>query len=99
MSSSASLQGTVWDDADANGSRGAGEAGLAEWIVYLDQNRNTFRDANERSTVSDATGSYAFGELPAGRYYVATELKAGWERTHPNLSVQGFRSFAKPPAT
>src|SRR4051794_7237638 len=37
---SSSLSGTIWNDANGNGSRDPGEAPLAGWTVYLDQNRS-----------------------------------------------------------
>ncbi|MCX7425571.1 MAG: proprotein convertase P-domain-containing protein [Planctomycetia bacterium] len=38
------IHGTVWDDADGDGSRDAGEAGVAGQTVYLDDNHNGVRD-------------------------------------------------------
>ena len=44
----------------------SGEAGLANWVVYLDQNNNDTLDAGEASTTTDAAGSYAFPNATPG---------------------------------
>lgn len=54
------------------------------WVIYLDQNQNGVLDADERSTTTDASGNYSFGNLIGGiTYYVKevlSSLGAGWEQ-------------------
>src|SRR5688572_13721491 len=45
----AKLSGTLWNDLDADAVRDAGEAGLANWTVYLDADKDGVLDATERS--------------------------------------------------
>jgi hypothetical protein len=53
----ASVAGTVYDDANENGARDAGESGLAGRTVYLDLNHNGVRDL--------LTVNFPFGGTPA----------------------------------
>src|SRR5262249_73847 len=59
------------------------EPGLSGWTIYLDQNQNGHRDADERFATTDANGNYAFTGLPAGTYFVAEEGQPGWQQTAP----------------
>ncbi|MBS0260837.1 MAG: cadherin domain-containing protein [Planctomycetes bacterium] len=92
------INGTVFDDVDPNGFRGAGERGLAGLTVYLDMNGNNTLDAGEPQTTTssdqfftptvDETGTYTFTHLAAGtytvRYVLPAELSAtpSAERAH-----------------
>lgn len=46
------LRGTVWNDANGNGTRDAGDNGQAGWTVYLDANDNGTLDGQSGSRVS-----------------------------------------------
>ncbi|MCG8425298.1 MAG: trypsin-like serine protease [Proteobacteria bacterium] len=70
--------GWVWDDADADGKRGAGERSLDGVTVYLDINDDGVRGADEPSTQSDAAGLYFFADLAAGEYAVRQEVPFGY---------------------
>lgn len=59
------IQGTVFNDANHNGTRDSGEAGLAGWTVYFDSNGNGKPDPGELQTTTDAGGNWAFGGLSA----------------------------------
>lgn len=61
------------------------EPGLADWVIYLDQNANGRRDTGERFTTTDASGNYAFTGLSAGTYIVAEEPQFGWVQTYPTI--------------
>lgn len=79
------IAGTKYEDANGDGSRQqATEAGLKDWTIYLDQNRNGVRDAGELFTITDAAGQYEFVGLAEGTYYVAEELQPGWAQTQPS---------------
>ncbi len=83
--SNGSIQGTVWNDLNANGVRETDpttgdftEPGLAGWTVYLDLNNNLSADAGEPTTLTDANGNYSFISLAAGDYEVTEVLPSGW---------------------
>ncbi len=72
------IRGTVWNDANHNHVRDAGEAGIDGWVVFLDANLNGQHDAGERSTFSGADGTYAFTNVAPGTYQVVSEYRNGW---------------------
>lgn len=74
----ASLGGTVYDDANANGLREAGETGLAGRLVVLDVNGNGSADAGEASTTTDGEGRYRFDALAPGSVRVVLAAGDGW---------------------
>ncbi len=55
------------------------DAGLANWTIYLDLNRNRLADPAEPTTLTDASGDYAFADLQVGEYDVIEVLPTGWE--------------------
>ncbi|KQP20290.1 LamG-like jellyroll fold domain-containing protein [Pseudorhodoferax sp. Leaf265] len=59
----ASLSGTVFDDANANGVRDLEEAALAGRLVLLDANANGVADVGEATATTDAQGGYSFQDL------------------------------------
>ena len=70
------------------------ELGTPGWIVYLDQNQNGAREADELFTTTDASGKYSFSNLTPGTYTVAVEGQTGFEVTRPpggNLHGDGGR--------
>ncbi len=77
----AGISGTVFNDI-------AGTPGLANWVVFLDQNENGVRDANERAATSDANGFFTIDNLPAGSYRAVLEGQAGWSPTTPANGAQ-----------
>ena len=79
----AHLTGSAYEDVDGNGQRGAAEAGLAGWTVFLDTNDNSLRDADERFTVSGSDGAWRFDALLPGSYRVAQLQQGGWLQTAP----------------
>ena len=80
---SAGIQGTVWQDSDADGVKDSGEAGLANWRVYVDGNQNGQWDTGEPSQTTTASGDYTFAGLPPGVYRVAEVVQTGWRQTAP----------------
>jgi protocatechuate 3,4-dioxygenase beta subunit len=72
----ASVSGTKYDDVNGNGTRDAGEPGLAGWQIRI-------AGASESSTLTDSTGAYAFSSLVPGTYVVSEVLTGGWLQTAP----------------
>lgn len=66
---------------------GPQEPTIPDWTIYLDQNRNGIRDEGERSTITDANGSFTFDNLQPGSYVVAEELQPGWAQTAPGTGT------------
>ena len=85
----AEIRGSKWNDLNGSGVRDASEAGIADWTVFLDTNQNGILDGDETSTVTDASGNYAFPSLLAGNYTVAEQLQADWQQTFPGITAQG----------
>jgi ELWxxDGT repeat protein len=81
---SISINGYVFDDADADAGRDAGERALVNVRIYVDANHNRAFDAGERSTLSDVNGRYAFRELSAGTYRLRQVAPAGARETSPS---------------
>jgi uncharacterized delta-60 repeat protein len=79
----ASVAGTVYNDANRNGRRDTGEAGLANWQVYVDANNDGFYTPGETLAVTTSTGSYKIAGLVPGTYRVREVRPTGWERTQP----------------
>lgn len=78
-----SIQGTLWDDTNANQIRDAGEAVLAGRTLYLDLDRDGRLDAIEPTALTAGDGSYGFTGLAPGPYHVGQVLPAGWQQTAP----------------
>ncbi len=93
--STSQIQGTVWNDANGNGVKDTGEAGLANRTVYIDTNGNGQYDAGEPSQTTDANGTYTFSGLAAGTYSVGLVPQTGWTQTYPaqvTVANGGFES-------
>ncbi len=75
--------GSVYNDTDADGTRDAGEGGVAGVTVFLDSDNNGSLNGAEPSAVTTASGSYAFGTLPDGTYTVRSITPAGLRPTGP----------------
>ena len=64
------------------GKPGANEAGLKNWVVFVDTDSDGVRDAEEEFTYTDDKGNYSF-ELAAGSYRIEMEKQPGWTQTTP----------------
>jgi hypothetical protein len=74
-----SIAGSVFRDANANGVRDGGEAGMAGVKIYLDANTNGAFDAGEKSVVTDAAGNYKLTGLAGGvKHRVHEVVPAGY---------------------
>ena len=77
------INGVVWNDANHNGVRDPGEAGLSSIAVYLDLNHNGKLDKADRSTITDSRGGFAFPDLSPGSYTVREVVPRGYAATAP----------------
>ena len=71
------ITGTVFSDANGNGTLDSGEQGVSGRTVFLDKNHNGILDAGEPTTVTNASGNYAFLAVPAGTYTVREVVPSG----------------------
>ena len=95
-----SIVGTVWNDLNADGIRGAGgspgtfsDPGLAGWTVFLDINNNSSIDPAEPTTLTNASGRYSFSNVPAGDYEVTEVQPAGWD-VSPTFDIKQTATVA-----
>ena len=77
------IHGTMWNDVDGDGVRDDGEPGLPDWKVFLDEDEDGQWDPGEQFRMTGADGGYAFTDLEAGTYIVASEARNGWVQTSP----------------
>jgi hypothetical protein len=78
------VTGTVYNDANGNGTRDAGEAGLAAWTVYVDLNDNGTLDSGEPSTTTAGDGSYSLQNLREGTVSIREVTQSGFNCTAPS---------------
>jgi methionine-rich copper-binding protein CopC len=86
---SSSINGSLWNDADGDGTRDTGEASLSGWTVFLDRDADGTLDTGETQTVTTGTGAYSFSGLLAGTYTVAIVVQSGWQQTFPAATGGG----------
>ncbi len=85
------LSGTVYADANANGSFGAGDTGLGGVTVYLYNGTGTTLLA---STTTASNGTYSFGNLAPATYVVTETPPSGYIGEAPNTgSIGGSASY------
>ena len=76
-----SINGSKFNDANADGIWGEGEVGLSDWTIHL------FRDGKLiQSTITDSIGNYQFKDLAPGKYSIEEEKQDGWIQTAPGGS-------------
>jgi len=85
------IHGRKFHDLDGDGLQGTGEPALPEWKIYLDENGNGQWDDEERFTLTDDNGDYAFAKLVPGQYRIGEVVRDGWEQTFPNTGPSGIR--------
>jgi hypothetical protein len=71
------IQGTLFVDVNANGVQDAVEPGVAGQRVVLDNNGNGEADPGEPSTLTDASGHFAFNDQALGPVQVLADLPRG----------------------
>ncbi|OPF17872.1 hemolysin [Microcystis aeruginosa KW] len=79
-----SIEGSKWEDLNANGIWEAAEKALAGWTIYIDSVANGTLDPWELSTVTDANGKYSFTNLGPGEYAIREVNQTGWLQTSPS---------------
>ena len=76
--------GTVYEDADAGGTREGAEAGLEGWLVYSDENGDGAFDNNEPNATTASDGTYSLSGL---RFDTTEAIRVtpqpGWTQTAP----------------
>ncbi len=82
-----SVAGTVFADANGNGSADAGDGGVAGRTVYLDANGDGSYEAGEPVTTTTAAGAFTLAAVPAGTYAVRQVLPAGYRQTTKVVTV------------
>ena len=85
-----SIAGTVFNDADGDGTRDAGEGALGGWQVYIDADNDGALDAGETVVNSNAQGAYTLGNLQPGNYTVRQVVQPGFEQTFPSATASNF---------
>lgn len=81
------IQGSKWEDTNADGNWDLGENGIESWTIYLDQTINDTVDADAVSEVTLSDGSYMFEDLEYGTYEVCEELQPNWQQTYPSSTT------------
>lgn len=82
-----SISGAVFEDANGNGARDPGEAGLSGWTVFIDARHDGQADAGDPTTVTDANGNFTFSNLVPGSYTIGEVLQPGYVETSPLAST------------
>ncbi|HLF92904.1 MAG TPA: SdrD B-like domain-containing protein, partial [Planctomycetota bacterium] len=77
------IRGVKFEDLDGDGQRDLGEPGLQDWTIFLDADADGVLEPGEVSTITDASGAYAFPDLGPGNYVVVEQVQPGWRRTLP----------------
>jgi hypothetical protein len=79
----ATISGTVFNDANDSGTLNTGETGVHGRNVYIDLNKNGILDSGEPSTTTDSGGYWQFTGLAAGSYRIREQNVAGVLHTDP----------------
>jgi hypothetical protein len=87
-----SITGTVFEDFNGDGVKGAKEPGLAGQTVYIDYNGSGNLDAGDPVATTDARGNYVFSKLPLSGYRVNVVVPNGHTASTPTFR---YTSFAK----
>lgn len=78
------ISGYKFDDANGNRSWDAGEAALAGWEIYIDQNGDGAHQTSEPNVLTDSDGMYFFKNLASPETYTIREVtQVGWTQTLP----------------
>lgn len=78
-----SISGTIFGDANGNGSDDRGDVAMPGRTVFLDANNDGILDNGEISTTANSAGQYSFTGLTAGAYRVTEVVPTGNVQTEP----------------
>ncbi len=84
---SIAINGMVFNDANGNKTKDAGEGGLQGFRVYLDSNNDSAWQSTETSVLSDSGGNWSFQNLNPGTYNVRIVDLTGYKRTTQSTFV------------
>ena len=78
------IAGTLYEDANQNGTRQQSEPGLYNQQVFIDEDNSGGHNGSEPITTTDIHGNYSFTLLIAGTYRVRQVVQGGgWVQTTP----------------
>jgi uncharacterized protein (DUF2141 family) len=80
----ASVAGTLFNDANASGTRDTGEAALGNRAIFLDVDKDGVFDTGESTATTDAGGNYKFVAVAPGSYRVRPVPVTGWRVSDPD---------------
>jgi len=72
-----SIQGIVFYDANGNGQKDAGEVGIEDWVILLENEVESY------STSTESNGFYEFTEIEPGNYILSEDEDEYWAQTFP----------------
>jgi hypothetical protein len=91
----ATITGTVYNDANGNGVQDPGELGISGVTVFLSINNTGVQAASDPTAVTDANGVYTFNAVATNRdYVVAPVVPSGYSITGPARNGSAITSFA-----
>jgi hypothetical protein len=83
-STTGSISGTVFSDANGNGAFDTGDTALSNRKIYIDANANNKCDIGEIAAYSNASGVYTLANLKPGTYRIRrADMPAGYYVTTP----------------
>jgi uncharacterized delta-60 repeat protein len=88
--STGTVKGTVFNDANADGTQDDGEAGLVGRVVYADLTDCGIQNASDPATTTTTGGAFTLTGIPAGSYVIRQVEPAGSRQTTP-ASGSGIR--------
>jgi hypothetical protein len=78
------VTGTVFNDANSNGTIDSGEAGYSGWGVFIDNNgTGVYNPVNDPRVFTNSSGGFVFTGLVSGNYIFQEMTPAGYTRTTP----------------
>jgi hypothetical protein len=93
----ATVSGSVFNDANGNGKRDAGEKGLADQFVFFDKNGNGVFDENEDfGAETDSKGNYVIFGAPTGNRHLVLFVAPGFTQTLPKASRPFYKLTIAP---
>ncbi|MCA9198689.1 MAG: pre-peptidase C-terminal domain-containing protein [Planctomycetales bacterium] len=82
-STGVNVTGVVWNDANGNGVRDAGEGGMGDQIVYLDVNGDNRIGIGEPAGITFANGQFTIMNAPQGSFALRQVVRPGFVETAP----------------